>query len=88
MSFRIPASFCPHCRAEISAAWREDETIPRPGDWSLCAACGSWMVFDNSLHVRRPDEREQGWIRGSPSAQELHRLWVRFMREKKGAKTQ
>lgn len=88
MSFRIPESCCPYCRAEITAAWHDDGAIPRSHDLTLCASCGSWLVFDDSLHVHKPSALDEERLARSVEAQNLQRLWVRFMREKKGARTQ
>lgn len=55
---------CPECKAPINAATSiESGDTPRPGDLSLCTACGAALTFfvtptEHELHVRRltPEE--------------------------------
>jgi hypothetical protein len=47
----VPATFCPHCNYELTAATPHDggPDKPRPGDWSVCFSCGGLLRFDGCL---------------------------------------
>jgi hypothetical protein len=81
VSHRVPKHRCPHCQHELSAVWEPGEKIPRPGDYSICIACGGWLVLTRELKARKPNVDERIEIRSSSEAQALHRLWTQFMTE-------
>jgi len=40
---------CPHCAAPISAATGVGDSVPKPGMWNVCSACGGINRFDEQL---------------------------------------
>lgn len=49
----LPSCACPACAKELNAATpTKGEGMPKPGDYSLCFGCGSFLVFQQDLTVR------------------------------------
>jgi hypothetical protein len=48
---------------------------PQPGDATLCAGCGSWVIFTELLTLRMPTEDEQAVIALDRGAQRAWRVW-------------
>lgn len=49
-SSRVPASRCPGCRADLSAA--TGHGTPKAGDLSICLDCGALLEFDTGLRAQ------------------------------------
>lgn len=81
-------TMCPHCGIDhnMMACLDGDSTI-EDGDYSLCSGCGEWRVFINGGKAfRKPTDKEQAEIDGSPACRNLKKAWeranyVRRMRE-------
>jgi len=67
-SIRLPeGSRCPSCGYLLDAATPlKAGTKPAPGDISLCAMCGVWLVYDEKLRSRRATPAEETEIRAHP----------------------
>lgn len=54
------AAACPNCASKLDAATsaRLDDAHPKEGDFSLCAYCGSILVFRADLTLRNATTRE------------------------------
>lgn len=87
MSVRIPKDVCPYCRHELSAAWEPGGNAPQIDDFTMCIACGGWLVFGKGMILHKPTLLELDALARSRKANALQDLWTRFMRHK-GAKTQ
>lgn len=63
----VPECFCPSCGGKLSAATAlKAGTTPSPGDISLCAGCGQWLVYDEGLRSRMPTKAEETEILSDP----------------------
>ncbi len=47
---------CPKCGAPNDRATSADQETPKPGDVSLCATCGAFLVFDDKLTPQPPED--------------------------------
>jgi hypothetical protein len=58
-SAQVPTAYCPHCGKALDAdshISREGEYLePKPGSFSVCVECGTWLVFRTDLSVRAMD---------------------------------
>ncbi len=59
LSHKMPDSACPHCCYALTAASSPTtEKKPRPGDFSVCAKCQTFLVFQDDLVPRIVTEEE------------------------------
>lgn len=75
---RTPASLCPHCGAMITAASDSglgptNRNEPKPGDASMCLECGEFLIFDQELKVRLPNDDEVKALDADPRVQRMRR---------------
>jgi hypothetical protein len=79
MSIRLPACNCPWCSEEISAVIEiREDTVPKPGDATLCLYCGEWCVFDIDLTLRKPTDDEFVMLAFDETCQGLRTAWVQL----------
>ena len=66
-----PPSRCPVCSTVLDAAQEVhgEDSAPTPGDYSLCAMCGSVLVYDTQLVLAHPTHEQ---LREAP--EELWRI--------------
>ncbi len=61
---KLAASVCPVCKVKLDAAMETscaDETIqPRPDDYTVCAYCASFLVYENDMSLRVLTQDEIG----------------------------
>jgi hypothetical protein len=77
MSTRLPACDCPWCSEELTAATDlKDDSVPAPGDATLCAYCGEWCVFDTDLMLRKPTDNEFVALGADKTCRDLRAAWV------------
>jgi transcription initiation factor IIE alpha subunit len=54
-----PENFCPACSERLSAATGiKEDTVPKPGDISICVHCGEYLVFDDNLRSQSMSQEE------------------------------
>lgn len=62
-----PISPCPQCgKANDEAFNTINDAAPKPGDVTICIACGAWSVFGEGLTVRAATSGELTKIRRDP----------------------
>ena len=75
----LPESPCPGCgRICASASSIDHNALPKPGDPTVCDACGELLVFGRDLKLRKPDFRELRDLKRSnlwPKLEQLQRLF-------------
>ena len=75
----MPAPTCPYCGylcdAAASALNLED-TVPEPDDYSLCFACGEWLVFTADLGLRKPTDDEFTEIGTDQRMHAARKVWL------------
>lgn len=50
---------CPECKAELTGASDPDgDAVPTPDDISICAYCGTVVVFNHDMTVRRAERAD------------------------------
>ena len=58
-TFKLPTSHCPHCQTKLDGATALQNSVPNPGDVSICIECGEVNVFDEAMKLRVPTKQEQ-----------------------------
>jgi hypothetical protein len=78
----IPEARCICCGRVVNAVYSEIALgEPIPGDLTLCEFCGTFMVFDGDLGLRRPSAAMRLVIAKHPGCQmSLHYLRMKWMR--------
>lgn len=60
---RIPEHACPACGAPMShvvvAEQPDEQTAPKPNDWTICDRCAAPLVFADDLTTRVPTDVER-----------------------------
>jgi hypothetical protein len=60
-----PENHCPYCGKKFNRCTSvEDDTSPKPGDYTLCIRCSCVMVLDKDLTVRAMTLKEAETLRG------------------------
>ncbi len=56
----VPDSMCPTCFYVMDRATGayEDDIAPSKGDVSICAKCGTLLIFDENLHLTEMSETD------------------------------
>jgi hypothetical protein len=75
---RTPPDACPYCGHAVDAATdlpSGSGSAPCPNDGSICIACGSLLIYDDDLRLRRPDPGELAELEGMPAVQQALRAW-------------
>lgn len=69
---------CPFCRQEMTTIHPVNSApvAPRVKDFTLCAGCGEWGVFDGAGGIRKPTAAEYEILVGNANAQRLRDLWL------------
>jgi hypothetical protein len=80
----IPVSKCPHCGTKLDAATPmcDPTHVPDPGSVSLCLRCCQWIVFDETLHLRKPSPEESVEFANDPMFQRLLAISIRVARQR------
>lgn len=63
-TMEVNESKCPGCETTLSLATEPGGHKPEPGDVTICAHCGEILIFDESLHVSRPNPVQLEAIKG------------------------
>lgn len=71
---RLKPTICPECFYRFDhASGAFDDSVPKPGDVTLCLKCGHALVFDQQLGVREPNEQERTEIANDVRIQKARR---------------
>jgi hypothetical protein len=55
----LPLARCVQCNAELNTARNMDtDSMPEPGDFTICLYCSHLMVFKDDLTLREPTNME------------------------------
>jgi hypothetical protein len=69
-----PVPQCVDCGKQLDGAIGVDtDDAPDPGDFTVCAYCGSIMVYNDGLTLRQPDAAEAREIAGDKRILALQR---------------
>jgi hypothetical protein len=72
-----PFTKCPHCGTSTPLATStQDNGAPRPGDFTMCIACGRWGTFTADLTLRKPTSEELGELGRNGYAVRAHLAWL------------
>lgn len=66
---KIPPFKCPACNYHMDAttkAYGDGDAKPKQGDVSMCLMCGTLMVFNADLTVRKPTTDENLQFQSDP----------------------
>lgn len=75
--FRHEPTQCPWCNHRVDAATAiEDGPKPKPGDLTICVACGEWSAFAEGLALRKPSQEEFTYIGEDPDCRKVRAAWV------------
>jgi hypothetical protein len=75
---RTAPDACPYCGHRVDAATTTPGargTGPCPNDASICIACGSMLIYDDDLRLRRPDPGELAELEADPRVQLTQLAW-------------
>jgi hypothetical protein len=63
-----PINHCIYCgNCNDRASHPDDDSIPSPGDLSVCISCGGITIFTKTLTVRKPSPGELAKIMADPN---------------------
>jgi hypothetical protein len=73
---------CPWCGRNLDrVSCIDGEDVPEEGDISLCFGCGEWCVFDNGMHLRKPNDEEFEEIGTSPECMQSRWAWTEMRKQ-------
>jgi len=75
-----PETQCCECKANLDAA--AGPCKPEPGDFTLCAYCGSLNVFTDNLALRPPTDEELLEAAKDSEIQAMRRITLRAIKER------
>jgi hypothetical protein len=79
----VPESRCPHCKQKLDGAFNVgDNATPSPGNVSLCAVCGNWMIFDRDLKLVKPSPGMLAAIKRDRRCQITYHAIMRVIRSR------
>ena len=78
----VPESMCLNCGKGLDAATAvQDDSNPKPGDFSICLNCGHLSVFAADLTLRPPTDAELIEVAGDPTLLRLQRIRAAYWRQ-------
>jgi hypothetical protein len=79
---QTPASNCLSCGSPNDAASHPKGKRPRPGNISVCLACGHIAAFDDNLKLRPLTDQEMIDVAGHPNLLRIQKLAFHVRHEK------
>lgn len=81
-SYRVEPITCPRCLTRMDGLTHigGSMALPDPGDFTICAYCGTMLVYADDLSVREATGDEQVQAAMDPRIA-VARAWVDLMRE-------
>lgn len=75
--YRLAPTWCPYCGALADAAANATNVgPPKPGDATLCWACGAWSMFTETATRRAPNADEVEQLALDEAALIVRALWL------------
>lgn len=72
---RVKENQCPYCNHLMDAISQIDgDSLPNPGDASICIKCINISIFDENLNLRKPFPEEDAAIKQSPDIIKMQHL--------------
>jgi DNA-directed RNA polymerase subunit RPC12/RpoP len=82
----IQLDACPYCGHQVdSASSLTTPTPPEPEDVSICIQCGSLMIYDQSMRLRRTTDDELKELMEYPDVLRTLRAWRETVGKERGA---
>ncbi len=73
---KAPA-LCPECQAEIAGAWEAGPAAPKPGGFTICWQCDTFLRFTEQLQLRTLTAEDKRILDMSPgTVKELDQLRI------------